>query len=129
MAVETPPRPELAHRQAMRAEFADVVAELRELLGLKLVAYLGSVNETRAVNQWAAGERTPGAGTQARLRLALQIALMIAAVDGAGVAQAWFQGMNPLLDDDSPGRLLREGGLEEVGPEVLGAARSFLQSG
>jgi hypothetical protein len=129
MAVETVARPELAHVQATRAAFDQVAASLRELLGAKLTAYLGSVGESRAVNQWAAGEREPSEAVQLRLRLALQVGLMIADADGAGVARAWFQGMNPQLDDRSPARLLREGDLEEVGPEVLRAARAFLVGG
>jgi hypothetical protein len=129
MAVETVARPELAHVQATRAAFDQVAASLRKLLGAKLTAYLGSVGETRAVNQWAAGEREPSEAVQLRLRLALQVGLMIADADGAGVARAWFQGMNPQLDDRSPARLLREGDLDEVGPEVLGAARAFLVGG
>jgi hypothetical protein len=129
MAVETVARPELAHVQATRAAFDQVAAGLRELLGAKLTAYLGSVGETRAVNQWAAGEREPSEAVQLRLRLALQVGLMIADADGAGVARAWFQGMNPQLDDRSPARLLREGDLDEVGPEVLRAARAFLVGG
>lgn len=129
MAVETFARPELAHVQATRAAFDQVAASMRELLGAKLTAYLGSVGETRAVNQWAAGEREPSEAVQLRLRLALQVGLMIADADGAGVARAWFQGMNPQLDDRSPARLLREGDLDEVGPEVLRAARAFLVGG
>jgi hypothetical protein len=129
MAVETVARPELAHVQATRAPFDQVAASMRELLGAKLTAYLGSVGETRAVNQWAAGEREPSEAVQLRLRLALQLGLMIADADGAGVARAWFQGMNPQLDDRSPARLLREGDLDEVGPEVLRAARAFLVGG
>lgn len=39
------------------------------------------------------------------------------------MVQAWFQGMNPLLDDIAPARVLREGELAEVGPSVLAAAR------
>jgi hypothetical protein len=129
MAVQTPPRPELAHAQAIRADFPEVVSTLRELLGRGLVAYLGEVKETRAVNQWAAGDREPGAQVQARLRLALQVALMVADADGPRVAQAWFQGLNPQLDDRSPARVLREGDLERDGQAVLGAARAFLVGG
>jgi hypothetical protein len=129
MAVETVARPELAHVQTTRAAFDQVAASLRELLGAKLTAYLGSVAETRAVNHWASGEREPSEAVQLRLRLALQVGLMIADADGAGVARAWFQGMNPQLDDRSPARLLREGDLDEVGPEVLRAARAFLVGG
>jgi hypothetical protein len=47
----------------------------------------------------------------------------------ARVAQAWFQGLNPQLDDGSPARLLREGDLDEVGPLVVAAARAFLVGG
>lgn len=129
MAVQSIARPELAHVQATRAPFDQLAARLRELLGGKLTAYLGSVKETRAVNQWANGEREPGEAVQLRLRHALQVALMIAEADGPGVARAWFQGVNPQLDDRSPARLLREGDLEEVGPEVLRAARAFLVGG
>lgn len=126
MAVQPAPRPDLAHARAMRAPFPQVVAELRDLLGPRLVAYLGSVRETRAVAQWAAGARGPGEETRMRLRLALQLALMVAGADGPEVARAWFQGLDPELDDDSPARLVREGELAEIGRHLLGAARAFL---
>jgi hypothetical protein len=45
------------------------------------------------------------------------------------VAQAWFQGLNPQLGDRSPARLLREGDLAEVGPEIVAAARAFVIGG
>jgi hypothetical protein len=54
---------------------------------------------------------------------------MVAASDGREFAQAWFQGLNPQLDDRSPARLLREGDLDEVGPLVVSAARAFLVGG
>jgi len=113
----------------MRSGFEDVVGDLRERLGRKLVAYIGGVKETRAVNQWADGDREPSDETQARLRLVLQVALMIEAADGRRVTQAWFQGMNPQLDDRAPARVLRDGPLEDAGPAVLGAARAFLVGG
>ncbi len=34
------------------------MTRLRALLGARLVAYLGGVSETRAVRQWADGERS-----------------------------------------------------------------------
>ncbi len=56
----TEARPDLAaHTHAMRASFPEVAAQLRELLGARLVAYLGGVRETRAVHQWADDERPP----------------------------------------------------------------------
>ena len=118
-----------AHARATRSAFPEVVREVRDILGARLCAYLGSVKETRAVHQWADGSRAPGAEVQRRLRVALQAAAPIAAADSAAVAQAWFQGMNPQLDDRSPARLLREGDLDEIGPAVIGDARSFVAGG
>lgn len=125
----TRPRPDLdAHQRAVRAPFAEVADQLRDLLGVRLAAYIAGVGETRAVHQWADPElsRTPSEQVQRRLRAALQAALVIASVDGKDVAQVWFQGLNPQLDDRSPARMLRDGELDETGPAVLAAARAFL---
>ncbi len=130
MTVSTSARPDYAaHAQAVRAGLPDVVVSLRSILGARLCAYLGSVKETRAVNEWAEGMRIPSAETQRRLRLALQVAQTIADADGAEVARAWFQGLNPHLEDRSPARLLREGDIDEVGPEIVAAERVFLLNG
>jgi hypothetical protein len=118
-----------AHQVATRAPFAEVARELREILGARLTAYVGGVSETRAVRQWADGERAPGDLVQRRMRVALQAALALKEVDGRGVTQAWFQGLNPQLEDRSPARLLRDGELDEIGPAVLAAARAFLVGG
>jgi hypothetical protein len=126
----TQARPDFAaHTKAVRATFPEVVAELRDVLGARLVAYLGSVRETRAVRQWADGQREPSEEVRNRLRVALQVALPLAEAESAQIAQAWFQGLNPQLDDRSPARLLREGDLDEVGPSVIAAARAFLIGG
>jgi hypothetical protein len=109
-------RPDLqAHDDAMRAPFHFVARELTQMLGAKLVAYIARVSETRAVAP--------------RLRLAFQVARLIGQRDSHEVAQAWFQGLNPQLDDRSPARLLREGDLDEVGPEIVAAARAFVVGG
>src|SRR3972149_4565846 len=119
MAVSPVARPDYAaHIRAVRSSFPEVVAALREILGLKLCAYLGSVKGARGVNGGAGGGREPSEVVQRRLRLAFQVAQAIAEVDGAEVARAWFQGLNPQLGDRSPARLLREGDLDEVGPEA-----------
>jgi len=123
-------RPDLgAYERAARIDFPVVVKELADLLGPKLVAYIAAVTETRAVRQWAERKREARDPIPARLRLALHVALLIAHHDDARVAQAWFQGLNPQLDDRSPARLLREGDLDEVGPLVLSAARAFVTGG
>lgn len=130
MAVNTSARPDYAaHAKAVRASLPEVVDSLRSILGARLCAYLASVKETRAVNEWAQGVRVPGAQTQRRLRLALQVAQSIADADGAEVTRAWFYGLNPQLEDRSPAWLLREGDIDEVGPEIIAAERAFLVGG
>jgi len=108
---------------------ADIVGRLREVLGASLVAYLGGVKETRAVAQWAAGQRRPSSAVMTRLRTAYQVTALLGGVDSAGVVQAWFQGMNPDLEDMSPARVLREQLLDQAGPAVITAARSFAAQG
>jgi hypothetical protein len=46
-----------------------------------------------------------------------------------GWLRLWFTGLNPELGDRVPARLLREGDVETVGPEIVGAARAFLGGG
>lgn len=120
-----------AYEASVRLEVPDLVAALRDLLGARLVAYLGSVQETRAVRQWADSEdgRTPSADVVSRLRLAYRIAGLLAEKDSPAVIQAWFQGMNPRLEDVAPARLLRDADLTEVGPTLLAAARAFAAAG
>lgn len=124
-------RPDLAaYEAAMRAEPTDVVKTLRDLLGARLVAFIANVGETRAVHEWADGKRTiRETGKIERLRLALYVAQIITTRDTPAVAQAWFQGLNPKLGDQAPARLLREGNVDEAGPRILAAARSFASVG
>ena len=123
-------RPELeAYDHAARIAFPALVEELAELLGPKLVAYIAGVGEVRAVRQWSAGEREARPPVPERLRFALQVALLLAHHDSPAVARAWFQGLNPQLDDRSAARLLRSGELDEVGPLILSAARAFVSGG
>ena len=72
----------------MRASFPELVSALRSVLGARLVAYLGSVKETRAVRQWAEGEREPSEEVRNRLRVALQVALPLAETESPEIAQA-----------------------------------------
>lgn len=129
--VSTHARPDLAaYNEAARMSHAELVSALRELLGAKLVAYLGRVKETRAVRQWAEGTRTINNETDAeRLRIAYRAASLIAQRDTPAVAQAWFQGLNPLLGDRAPALLLRDGDLATMGPKILAAARQFAAIG
>lgn len=63
-----------AYQDSVCLDEASLVTHLRDILGAKLVAYIGSVKETRAVRQWADGERTPSAEVMKRLRYAYHVA-------------------------------------------------------
>lgn len=106
---------------------ADLATNLRDLLGSKMVAYLGGVQETRAVREWADEERQIASSVaRERIRLALHAAMLITQRDTPGVAQAWFQGLNPALGDRSPLRVLEDADdLDTEGAAVLSAAREF----
>ncbi|HTX55892.1 MAG TPA: hypothetical protein VMD47_02220 [Candidatus Acidoferrales bacterium] len=106
----------------MALPIRQVVEELMDLLGLKTVAMIGGVGETRAVVQWTRG-RLPQRPHV--LRFALQVASMIIDAKDADVARAWFHGSNPYLGDRVPATVLRDESLGEVQAEIMAAARAF----
>lgn len=110
---------------SIRRDASELTDGLRSILGAQLVAYIGGVRETRAVREWAEGSRRPSAAVVERLRLAYRAARLLERRESRGVVQAWFQGLNPQLQDESPAKLIREGDPENVGAAVLSAARSF----
>lgn len=120
---------EIAHAEAVNSPINVVVHKLRELLGAKLVAFLGDVKETRAVREWANGEREPNSSeVEARLRAALQISEVLLIKNDPKIIQVWFQGMNPLLNDKSPIRALKDGNVDDYSI-VLKAAKRFSEIG
>ena len=130
MGAGTLARPDLAaHRRAVQAPLAEIVAELVEILGKKLTAYIGGVKDTRVVERWIHSSVEPYKDADRRIRLAYQIAKTLSEHDPARVVQAWFIGLNPELQDRAPLRLLKEEDLDKVGPELLNAMRAFLAGG
>jgi len=129
MSVVTPGRPDLAaHREATAAAFPQVVRELTAAIGKKLTAYIAGVKDVRALDRWI-DEGEPYKNTEERLRFAFRVVKTLQNYDHPSVVQAWLTGLNPELNDRVPIRLLREGDLEKVGPELLGAARAFVAGG
>jgi len=106
----------------MSLPIGEVVARLIGMLGLSLVAVVGGVSETRAVQQWTNGREPQRPQV---LRFALQLALMITEADDGAVARAWFQGSNPRLDDRSPAVMLHTLPLELIQAPLMVAARAF----
>lgn len=129
MEVLSPSRPDLAaHREATASPFPKVVDELVRLIGKKLTAYIAGVKDVRALDRWIDGA-APYKNAEDRLRFAYRVVKTLEKHDHSAVVQAWLTGLNPELNDRVPMRLLREGDLEKVGPEILGAVRAFVAGG
>jgi hypothetical protein len=129
MSVLSPARPDLAaHREATTISFCLLVRELSDLIGKKLTAYIGGVKDVRALDRWIEGT-APYKDAEERLRFAFRVVKTLSNHEHPHVVQAWLIGLNPELNDRVPIRLLREGKLEAVGPEILAAARAFLAGG
>lgn len=114
-----------AHQRAVSVDIAGIARYLQETLGQKLVAYTTGLADPKGVGHWARGAQAPRPGAEAKLRAAYQVFHLLLAEDSAHVVRAWFIGMNPQLDDDSPAEAIREGRLKEV----LAAARAFVSGG
>lgn len=116
-----------AHREAMRLSPAAGAAALRDVLTPRLAAYVTGVDATRTVARWAQGETARLRADHAtRLRTAYEIVrLLEGAHEAPETIQAWFLGMNPVLDDRSPARALHEG--DHAGARA--AAVAFLAEG
>jgi hypothetical protein len=89
-------------------ETAQVVRELCDLLGSKLVASMAGVKDPGQVRKWARGELEPSQPAGQRLRFAYDILHEIEAAEGRRVAQAWAMSVNPRLDYGTPLKAIRE---------------------
>jgi hypothetical protein len=117
---------EQAHREAVRASLSDVADFLQDLLGRRLVAYVAAVKDAKTVSRWAKGEVGEARWeSERRLRAAYEIAQLLVRFDSSQVVKAWFIGLNPQLDDESPAEVIREGRLKEA----MNAARAFVAGG
>lgn len=120
------PRPDLtAHREALSLAWPEVVRCLTEIVGRKLTAYIAGVKDVRALDRWINGTE-PYRDVEERLRFTYQVVRTLSQHDSPRVVQAWLTGVNPELADRVPLRLLRDGDLSIVAPEILGAARAFI---
>ena len=128
-AATTLPRPGLeAHREAISLPFPELVSRLAALIGRKLTAYVASVKDVRTVDGWIGGN-SPYGDAESRLRLTFQVVRTLTDHDSQRIVQAWLTGVNPELGDRIPLRLIREGDLNIVGPEVMGSVRAFIAGG
>lgn len=113
-----------AHSGAVQLGAQDISSELARVLGRQLLGIIVDKG-ARTIQRWIAGENSPGAEEERRLRDAYQVYLTLAAVEGDHTIRAWFMGMNPQLDDDAPADAIAAGRAKDV----MSAARAFVNGG
>ena len=119
-----------AHRESVELDITEIVSRLRDIVGPKLVAYVGNVKNTRPVGDWALGRRSPGAEDEKRLRLAFQATRLLSERYPPMNVQAWMIGSNPSLDYESPARAIKNAdNVADIVRDVMNAAISFAFNG
>jgi hypothetical protein len=115
-------------RETLEPSTAEITRWLIDVIGRKLTAYIGNVDDVRVVNSWASGgEMSDHASI--RLRFAFRLVQTLRDAQSPAIIQAWLMGVNPELDDRVPIRLMRQSDLETVAPDILRAAHIFLAEG
>lgn len=114
-----------AHKQAVNLEIAEVAGYLQENLGQRLTALLAGLSDPKGVGRWARGENRPQPPMDRRLREAYQVFHVVQSVESPHTARAWFIGLNPQLDEESPAEAIAKDRFREV----MAAARSFVAGG
>ena len=129
-AAKSDQRPGLrAYEDSVRLPFPELVDELREIIGARLVAYIGGVMSTMPVSAWARGTEAPDEAERERLRHAFHVAALLRERYDAITVQSWFKGRNPSLNDDAPAHILREGNQLEGARDVIAFAKSYANIG
>ncbi len=118
-----------AHAESIQLPFDELVSRMRDILGVRLVAYIGGVKAARQVTLWADGAGKPGEDDQQRLRHAFQAAALLRERYDPITIQSWFKGMNPMLNDEAPAMVLRDGDPITAPREVIAAAKAFAYIG
>jgi len=117
-----------AQRNSLILPMPDLLSILTSNIGKKLTAYVAGVDDVETIESWIEGEPVPR-DEEDRLWLTYQIVMTLSIADTPRMAQAWLIGVNPELYDRVPLRLLREGILDQVAGQIVGAARAFVAGG
>lgn len=113
-----------AHAESVQISVEDVIAQLQAVLGKHLLSLIVGRN-VRTLQRWESEETTPSGLDERKLRNTFQVYSLLSPVEGDHTIRAWFMGMNPQLDDDSPAEAIAE----ERFKEVASAARAFVEGG
>ena len=104
-----------------------VVDYLQQHLGAMTTSYLSGVDDLAVVGSWAEGKSHPGELPSLRLQTACEATRYIVEAYGDVAARSWFFGMNGLLDEASPARVLRHGQKPDDWQLVVPAARAYVE--
>lgn len=114
-----------AHRRAVEVSVKEMTKFLQDALGQKLTAHIARVGDPKTVNAWINGDQAPRENSEQRLRAAFQIFHLLQQEDSSYVVRAWFIGLNPQLENETPADVLRDGRYREV----FLAAEAYLSGG
>ena len=104
----------------MQVSDRDLVAALNEKLGVSIVAFMVD-RDASTVRRWAQGATSMPLESNRALRVVYQVFKLLESVESDHTIRAWFIGMNPQLDDQSPAEAVRDGSYRDV----MEAARVF----
>lgn len=114
------------HRTTVESSIADIAAFLQDALGQRLVAFMVGVDDPKTVGRWASEKRLPrDLEVERKLRDAYQIFRLLLTKESPYTVRAWFVGLNPQLNDESPATAISEGRTRDV----IVAAKAFLAGG
>lgn len=115
---------EAAHRDSVQVGDSDLVSAVVSKLGTRLVCFVVDKDKS-TVSRWKSGDTAVPDEASKRLRLVYQIFRLLEGSESDHTIRAWFIGMNPQLDDDSPLEAIEAGRYKDS----LVAARAFLAGG
>lgn len=116
----------VAHSEAVRTQWVEVVASLNEHLGNSIVALMAGVTP-ETVSRWSHKDHKsrPKPDSERKLRDAFAVFAELVKVDSPHTVRAWFIGSNPYLGDTSPAEMIAAGDSRAV----FAAARAFRDLG
>lgn len=105
---------------------APIIEQLMNIVGPKQAAYIGGGESSQNAYRWVKEGLEPA--LERRMQLALNVSRIICDSESELKTQGWMIGGNPHLNGESPMQLLRDGDTEEVGPELIAAARAYVSN-
>jgi hypothetical protein len=116
-----------AQRRTVNAAPAAMAGHLQSLFGQRVTAFITGVDDPKTVGRWIRGQ-APQESHCRRLQDAFHVLSLLEIAESPQVARAWFLGMNPDLDDQSPAAVLADDA-STGGQRVMRAARNYLARG